>query len=326
MCRKEIPIFFSSDDNYIPFLAVAIRSIIDNSSDEYDYKINILNTGLKTENEIKIKKLETSNFKIDFININKKIEGIANDLSLRLRDYYSNSIYLRIFIPSLFQNYDKVLYLDADIVVIDDIAKLYFEDIGDNLLGAITDDVINTNETFTKYSASVLGLNKGEYFNSGILVMNLEGLRKNKIEEKFVHLLGKYNFDTIAPDQDYLNYLCKGKVKFIHKGWDKMPIYDASFEGEPLHLVHYNMFQKPWHYENVLYEEHFWDYAKRTEFYGDMLNMKAAYTNEQKKSDEQAAIELVKHAARIINAENTFNNALANDYFLKIENRELINL
>ena len=238
-------------------------------------------------------------------------------MSLRLRDYYSNSIYLRIFIPSLFPNYDKVLYLDADIVVIDDIAKLYFEDIGDNLLGAITDDVINTNETFTNYSASVLGLDNGKYFNSGILVMNLNGLRKDKIEEKFVHLLSNYNFDTIAPDQDYLNYLCRGKVKFIHKGWDKMPIEDKTFVDEPLHLVHYNMFQKPWLYENVLYEEHFWDYAQKTEFYGNLIKMRNEYTNEQKQKDELAALELVNHAKRIINAENTFNNVLTNDYFEK---------
>ena len=74
MDRKEIPIFFSTDDNYIPFLAVAIRSIIDNASSDYNYKINVLNTGLKDENKNKIKKLETSNFEIEFINIDKKLK------------------------------------------------------------------------------------------------------------------------------------------------------------------------------------------------------------------------------------------------------------
>ena len=39
MDRKEIPIFFSTDDNYIPFLAVAIRSIIDNASSDYSYHL-----------------------------------------------------------------------------------------------------------------------------------------------------------------------------------------------------------------------------------------------------------------------------------------------
>lgn len=315
MSKQEIPIFFSVDDNYVPFACVAICSMIENASKEYDYKIKILNTGLKEENQNKLKRLENTNFDIEFVNINEKIKNIADDLSLRLRDYYSNSIYLRIFIPSLFNNYKKVLYLDADIVVIDDISKLYFEDIGDNLLGAITDDVVNTNETFVKYAKVALGLEKGNYFNSGILVMNLEKLREERIEDKFVHLLSKFNFDTIAPDQDYLNYLCQGKVKFIHRGWDKMPIYDETFAGEPLHLIHYNMFQKPWHYENILYEEHFWNYAKKTEVYNDMLEMRTNYPESQKEKDRLATIELVKHAERIIESNSTFSLKVDKNYF-----------
>lgn len=314
MLNKEIPIFFSTDDNYIPFVTVAVRSIIDNSSDEYNYRVIVLNTGLKPENEMKVKALEQENFKIDFVNITNKIERIADKLSLRLRDYYSNSIYLRLFIPSLFKNYDKVLYLDADIVVIDDIAKLYNEDIGENLLGVITDDVVNADTTLMKYTTDVFDLNPGEYFNSGILVMNLDGLRKEKIEEKFVHLLEEFNFDTVAPDQDYLNYLCKGKVKFLHKGWDRMPVIDKHFNDDDLHLIHYNMFHKPWHYENVLYEEFFWEYAKRTEFYDSMVQMRENYSDEKRKKDEQAAMRLIEHATRIIDEKNTFSNALNEDY------------
>ena len=48
--KKEIPIFFATDDNYIPFLDVAIRSLIANASKNYRYTINILNTGIKPEN------------------------------------------------------------------------------------------------------------------------------------------------------------------------------------------------------------------------------------------------------------------------------------
>ncbi len=314
MLNKEIPIFFSTDDNYIPFVTVAVRSIIDNSSDNYNYRVIVLNTGLKPESEKKVKILEKENFKIDFVNITSKIERIADKLSLRLRDYYSNSIYLRLFIPSLFNNYDKVLYLDADIVVIDDIAKLYNEDIGQNLLGVITDDVVNADTTLMKYTTDVFDLNPGEYFNSGILVMNLDGLRKEKIEEKFVHLLEEFNFDTVAPDQDYLNYLCKGKVKFLHKGWDRMPVPDKHFNDDDLHLIHYNMFHKPWHYENVLYEEFFWEYAKKTEFYDSMIQMRENYSDEKRKRDEQAAMKLIEHATRIIDEKNTFSNALNEDY------------
>lgn len=316
--RKEIPIFFSTDDNYVPFLTVALHSIVENASKEYDYKIIILNSELKEESVKQILAFENENFKVEFADVNKKIKDVAKNMTLGLRDYYSNSIYYRIFIPSLFHDYDKALYLDADIVVIDDISKLYFEELGDNLLGAITDDVVNGNDSFKKYSETVLGIKPTQYFNSGILVMNLKELRKFEIENKFVHLIGTYNFDTIAPDQDYLNYLCRGKVKYIHKGWDKMPMEDNDFSDDDLHLIHYNMFRKPWHYSEVPYEDFFWNYAKKSSYYDDLLEMKATYSDEQKRKDDLARIDLVKRSERIMDSRATFANVLDEKYFEKV--------
>ena len=99
-----------------------------------------------------------------------------------------------------------------------------------------------------------------------------------EIEEKFLHILEKYNFDVIAPDQDYLNFLCKGKVKYVNRGWDRMPNIDEKFDDSDLHLIHFNMFQKPWNYDNVLYEEYFWKYAKETEYYGRKKQQSSAYS------------------------------------------------
>ena len=316
--KLEIPIFFSSDDNYVPFLTVALHSMIENASKDYNYKIIVLNSELKDESAKQLLKLENENFKIEFADVNKKIADVARNMTLGLRDYYSNSIYYRIFIPSLFPNYEKALYLDADIVVLDDISKLYFEDLGDNLLGAITDDVVNGNDSFKEYSKTVLGIEPTKYFNSGILVMNLDKLREFEIENKFVHLLSKYNFDTIAPDQDYLNYLCRGKVKYIHKGWDRMPIEDKNFSDDDLHLIHYNMFKKPWHYSEVPYENFFWDYAKKSSYYDDILAMKASYSDEQKRNDDLAGIDLVKRSERIMDSKATFANVLDEKYFEKV--------
>lgn len=317
--KIEIPIFFSTDDNYVPFLTVALHSIIENASKEYDYRVIVLNSGIAKENKEKILNLENENFKIEFADVNKKINDITAKLTNGLRDYYSNSIYYRIFIPSLFPKFKKALYLDADIVVVDDISKLYFEELGENLLGAITDDVVNANESFKQYAISVLGIKPENYFNSGILVMNLEKFREENVESKFVHLLSKYNFDTIAPDQDYLNYLCRGKVKYIHKGWDKMPFTGEDISGEDLHLIHYNMFQKPWYYSDVPYEKYFWEYAKKSSFYEDISKMKETYTPEQKQNDDLAGIDLVKRSERIMDSKATFDFVLEDKYFEKLK-------
>ena len=65
--------------------------------------------------------------------------------------------------------------------------------------------------------------NKAEdYFNSGMLVMNVKAFKDAKIEERFIHLLNTYCFSTVAPDQDYLNALCKNRVLHLPSSWNKM--------------------------------------------------------------------------------------------------------
>ena len=75
---KEIPIFFSTDDNYIPYLDVAVSSLIANASRDYSYRIIVLNTGLRSDNIAKVKQNERPGFAIDFIDISKRIEKIRS--------------------------------------------------------------------------------------------------------------------------------------------------------------------------------------------------------------------------------------------------------
>lgn len=315
MNKQIIPIFFSSDDNYIPFLSVAINSLISNASKEYNYEIIILNSGLSSDNMEKISKYDKENIKIKFEDVRPKIKDIVKDLELRLRDYYSISIFYRLFIPSLFKEYKKAIYLDADIVLVDDISKLYNEEIDEFLVAGVPDEVVNNNVYFREYSVKSLDLEPGNYFNSGVLLMNLEKFREEKIEEKFLHIISKYNFDVIAPDQDYLNFLCKGKVKYINRGWDRMPNPDETFNDNDLHLIHFNMFQKPWNYDNVLYEEYFWKYANDTEFYNEISSMRGKYTAEDISKDKQGEINLVNQSRRISKSDFTFKNIIDKDYF-----------
>lgn len=298
--NQEIPIFFSCDDNYVPYLAVAIRSLIDHTTKNHTYKIIILNMGICLNNQEKLKLMETENVKINFKNISKSLHSLEKELRLRLRDYYSIAIYYRLFIPSLFPSYEKAIYLDADMVILDDVAKLYEMDIGDNLLIATKDSTVNDSEVFREYSIEALGIEPQNYINSGMLVMNLKGMRQEKIEKKFIYLLLKYNLEVIAPDQDYLNILCKDKIKYIHESWDKMPDYGTKIPQEKLHIIHYNMIRKPWYYDDVPYADIFWKYAKKTKYYDLMKKEFDDYTDEQRKEDESVIINLTNLAKKII--------------------------
>ena len=124
--KEEIPIFFTVDNSYVPYLSCAIKSIIENSSNNYNYKIFVLYEGLTEENIKKISKLQNENTKIEFKEMKKGLEAITDRVENRLRcDYFTLTIYFRIFIPEMFPEYDKGIYIDSDIIVLGDISNLY---------------------------------------------------------------------------------------------------------------------------------------------------------------------------------------------------------
>lgn len=293
---KEIPVFFAVDDNYCPFLAVAVCSLIENSSPENTYLLKILNTDISEENKKKIAKFERENVDIEFVDLNYYIKKVKD--KLYTRDYYSKTTYFRLFLPNLYPQYDKVLYLDSDIAVLDDIADLYNIDMGDNLVAAAPDDSVQFNEIFQTYVEKVVGVaDYRKYFNAGILLMNLHEMRKFKFQEKFMYLLDRITF-TVAQDQDYLNRICKGRVKMIDRVWNRMPIEDPKIRTENVKLVHYNLAFKPWHFEDILYKEFFWMYAQETEYFDQIQQIRENYTETERLKDEQSHKNLIRLAKK----------------------------
>ena len=295
MNKQNIPIFFAVDDGYLPFLAVVMQSLIDNSSKENIYDIKILFTKISNENQYKIKnRYESDNVKIEFVDLNNYLEKF-ND-KFYTRDYYSKTTYYRLFIPDLYPEYDKVIYLDSDMTVLTDVAKLYNIDIKDNLLAAVPDGVIQSEPAFQEYVEKVVGMSDyNYYFNAGMLLMNLDALRKFKFIDKFLYLLETIKF-AVAQDQDYLNRICKGRTYMLDESWNTMPGGIAVKVN--LNIIHYNLSYKPWHFDNIMYQDYFWYYAKKTDYYEDIVKIKNEYTDEQRNKDFMAGENLVNLAIK----------------------------
>ena len=304
--NKEIPIFFSTDDNYIPYLDVAVSSLITNASKEFNYRIIILNTGLNESNIDKIKQNEREKFKIDFVDISADVEKIKS----KLKNVYHFSIvtYYRLFIASLFPQYGKVIYLDCDLVVLGDISELYHTELGDNILGACPEQFVQNTKEFRAYAAEALGVDPDGYVNAGVLLMNLAEFRKNRIEEKFVRLITEHDFDLLDPDQAYLNYLCFDKIQILSNGWNKEPM-PLACEGKK-NIVHYALYKKPWQYDDVMDGEYFWHYAERSPFYEQILLNKQNFGEAQRAQKEATAREILEHALLIAASDNTFSKKL----------------
>ena len=330
--KQIIPICFATDDKYIPYLAVAITSLLDNAAKDKFYKIYVLTTELKQENIDSILKLKTPNSSIRFISLAKELDKIQS--MFHLRDYYSKESYYRIFIPNIFPEYSKVLYLDCDITVTGDISKLYNTQIHGYYVGAIVEEVMLSYDVFGNYTEKVDGINRKHYFNSGVLLINCHRWRRRMVAEQFVDLLGRYKF-RVVQDEDYLNVICKNNVRWLDLGWNKTAYKNEEFSDRNLNLIHWKINWRPWKYKNVLYEDYFWKYAKMTDFYDKLIEQRDSRTDEQKQQDAVMFENLKKMAEDESNDPNNFARTIGKEKVSKkfwssvlkfIKFRKLINL
>ena len=314
MYKKQelIPIFFTIDDGYAPYLHVALISLIKNASKDRRYKIIVVYQELNEENRNNLAKLveDYPNFEMEFKFMKQSLDMITDRIENRLRsDYFTMTIYFRIFIPDMYPEYDKAIYIDSDIIVPGDISELYDTDMHDNLIGVVTDGSVNDVPELQRYMTESLGLKLGDYFNSGMLLMNMKELRNVHLAEHFLYLLNKYHFDCVAPDQDYLNSMCYGKIDFLDSCWDAMPNRNKP-EIENPKIIHYNLFDKPWCYDDIQYQDYFWEYAKQSVYYDKIKAYKAAYTDKQKEDDHAHLLDLFRRAGTNADTEVTFRKVL----------------
>ncbi len=308
---KTIPIFFSVDEHYVPCLAVALNSIRDNASPRYSYHIHILNDNISAESKTRLRALETWNFTLEFNSLTEKLRCLDGLRSHRFKAFSSLSIYFRLFIPMLFPQYDKGIYLDADIVVPGDISKLWEEPLGGNLIGAVADYSIQHIAPFMRYIDEYVGVDHRRYVNSGVLLMNLGRLREVDMAGKFMSWMLKYSLGTVAPDQDYLNALCWNSILYLDPCWDAMPGAVKSFDCPQ--VIHFNLDAKPWLNDSVPYDDVFWHYALTSGFYQELRARRSDFLHDAEAVQKyRNGIDgLVRMAAELTESAESFRSIIA---------------
>lgn len=303
--RKIVPVFLAADDKYVKFMVVTIRSIIAHTSPKHQYKLYVLHTDISAENQAMVKRLETSNCQVIFVDVSNELKKIEKKISLR--DYYTATTYYRVFIADMFPEYEKVLYVDSDTIICEDIARLYQYELGKNYIGAVRDQLVVQTDIYGDYVEKVLGISRGAYFNAGVVLINCEQFRKRHMLKSFTELINTYAF-VVAQDQDYLNILCKDNVLWMDPRWNTQMIGTLNFAPEQAKLIHYNLASKPWHYKECRLGEYFWKYAKQTEVYEELQNILESHTKEDEAKDKSYGDNLENLAiAEIANTNNYYN-------------------
>lgn len=309
--NNELTFIFTTDENFIPYLGVAIQSLIDSSSSENMYKVHILEENLSEEAKRKILLLEKDNVKINFINISPYFEKYSRE-NFPVNAYYAIATYFRIFIPDIFSQFDKVVFLDSDMIFLKDVAELYKIDINDNYMAAVQDiglylELCKSNNNVKDYLSNKLCLkNIYNYFNAGIMILNLKQMREVSFMEESLKMLKELPNPKYL-DQDIYNVLCNQRLKLLDFKWNmqngkikfdeetKKLIPEEKFNDlkencENPYIIHYTGGIRPWTNPKIPFAEKFWQTARRTPFYEEIIYDNIKSLNPPKKKTKKDSL------------------------------------
>ncbi|SMF34678.1 glycosyltransferase family 8 protein [Desulfovibrio gilichinskyi] len=290
--NRHVPICFSADENYVPYLCVAIQSVIENTLDELNYDIVVLYEGLSFYHVKNIESLSSAkNISVRCYDVKEYMKAGLRGL-FETKAYYTLATYYRFFIPDIFKKYKKVLYLDCDIIALQDVSVLLDIDLGDNFVGAVRDlgvvQQINTIDGWEKYFREDLKINNLEnIFQAGVLIFNVVKFNDYNLLEKCVEKIHILPNPRVL-DQCILNSVCEYRVHFLEPEWNVMwnlpflakdlkselggDVYEKYMEARRNpYILHYASFIKPWFEPDRELASFFWNYARRTPYYESIL-------------------------------------------------------
>ena len=307
MEKLNIPVFYACDDDFIKYTIVSMRSLIENASRGYTYTLHVLNSGISAENQAKAQTLAREGFSIVFTDVTERL----NDLSahLPLRDYYSKTTYFRLFIAEMFPELSKAIYIDSDTIVQGDISELYLTDPGDNWLCACHEQAMVQTEHYGTYVEQVVGVSRYNYMNAGVLLINCDKFREMSVLRKFGEKLDEYEF-VVTQDEDYLNLICKDHILWLDQRWNTEVYCEFPYPIEEAKIIHYIMVSKPWHYSDCVGGDIFWSYAAKTSVYDELKAELDAYSEEDRRRDDQVMDNLLELARMESEREDNYQKQL----------------
>lgn len=320
--KTIVPIFFSVNDAYAPFLATALASIKENASKRYTYAIHILNDDISDANKAKLLAFADNDFRISFYPLTERLQALPGVKKLRehcFGAFASLTIYFRLFIPDLFPEYDKAIYLDADLIVPGDISRLYREHLGSKLVAAVADYSIQKIAPFMQYIDAYVGVDHKNYVNSGVLVLNCKRLREENLCGRFLDWVQKYGLETVAPDQDYLNALCWNGIQYLDPSWNAMPSDCLTCLDDP-QIIHFNLASKPWLNESVPYDNLFWHYAAKSGYEAQIRTRREMFLRDSAavRAYKGGVKKLIRMAIRLTHSQQSFRSIIEDKQELRL--------
>ena len=195
-----IPLAIAFTPNYFVPAATLLKSVLNTSAGSFEV-VCMITDPVPQRMQDELQRMAGGRMTFRYLPLKGRLQGVYID------PRYTEAASLRLLLPELLPEYDRILYMDCDIIVRQDLARLWEEtDLGDNYLAAVFEAPVE--QQAERFRA--LGCDPDRYFNSGFLMMNLAAMRRDHLTER---LLDACRVDYLEfPDQDALNQVCKGRV------------------------------------------------------------------------------------------------------------------
>lgn len=288
-----VSIAAATDRTYLPHIGALIASTLSNADHHQFIDFMVLENKLTVHEKYSLIHLEKlhPHCKISFIDMSQKFSYLKINL------HFTKASLYRLMLPDILVNRDKVLYLDSDMIILDNIGEL-FKISFDGKMAAVTRDFFmqafcaiqvksqfdTGNQPANEYLANYLSLSdkSGDYFQSGILLLDLKKLREIPIFPKAIQDVFTTKF--WFADQDVLNKHLLGKVKFIDNAWNVM-VFDEWHQSHLTpdnqnrydnaqqfpKIIHFAGRDKPWKNSNHPLGHYYWYYLRTTPWYERIL-------------------------------------------------------
>lgn len=246
-------ICFITDENYSLHMGVAMTSIIHNRAFNTQLNFYIFDGGIEPQTKEKLNQLQGDEVKINYVtlhSIEKKIEILPQTAA-----HITKTSYFKYAIADLLPNLNKIIYLDADLIVKKPLDNLYNIELGDNLLAAVEDVGYSYHSRYNEK----LKL-KFKCMNSGVMLINCDLWRKEGLQQKLIEVTKKHDIVGFGQDQPVFNYVCRDRILFIPFEWNvqdtffrdeceinnREDIELCHFAKDNPSIIHYTFVKKPW--------------------------------------------------------------------------------
>lgn len=268
MTKDTISVVVASDNFYAILISALLKSIDENHKTSEHIDFHIIDDGISSKSKRRLETIVDPERLSIIWHDGKKI--IPSDLSIPIDNSgFPLTTYLRVFAPNVVGlDVHKLLYIDVDIILRDDISKLWNMSTGDYTIGAIQDIAKTVDcEWGGIPNYKELGLDpKTKYFNAGVLLINTKKWREEKISEEIITALIKYKDKVQLGDQYGLNVVFAQKWKELDPKWN----WFASQEDLNPSLIHFldikPIFKS--YNSNPLFKEEFFRYLSMTPWKG----------------------------------------------------------